>query len=269
MERCPNCSTPARHGARFCTTCGFRFDGGEEGSTSAEASVDSAPDHAKLANDPVNDEHAAVGWPTTPTPTENNLQVADPSSGESAAAEPVTDAESSTDYVGFWPEPSSDPWPSPVTTSSEADEQADSGPEASPQIEAAPTGSDPIDEAGHTTQSRETIIALLDQLRDAIGKIDLATSPDLSGVISDLEVAVTPPGALPADEVAELREALFTARERPRDIDTIVDLTKRIDTLVALVIAYDRAIAAIERSLAALKRAEPAAETIGPSPTAF
>jgi hypothetical protein len=110
---------------------------------------------------------------------------------------------------------------------------------------------------------------LLDQLRDAIGQIDLATSPDLSGVISDLEVAVTPPGALPADEVAELREALFTARERPRDIDTIVDLTKRIDTLVALVIAYDRAIAAIERSLAALKRAEPAAETIGPSPTAF
>jgi hypothetical protein len=110
---------------------------------------------------------------------------------------------------------------------------------------------------------------LLDQLRDAIGQIDLATSPDLSGVISDLEVAVTPPGALPPDEVAELREAVFTARERPRDIDTIVDLTKRIDTLVALVIAYDRAIAAIERSLAALKRAEPPAETVGPCPTAF
>jgi hypothetical protein len=39
--------------------------------------------------------------------------------------------------------------------------------------------------------------------------------------------------------------------------------------LVALIIAYDRAIAAIERSLAALKRAEPPAETVGPSPTAF
>jgi hypothetical protein len=96
---------------------------------------------------------------------------------------------------------------------------------------------------------------LLDELRQTISEIEpqAHSAADLSGVISDLEVAVNPPGAMAADDVAELRDALLAARERPRDIDTIVDLTKRIDAMLALVIAYDRTIAAIERSLAALR----------------
>ena len=96
---------------------------------------------------------------------------------------------------------------------------------------------------------------LLDELRQTISEIGLQahSAVDLSGVISDLQVAVNPPGAMAADDVAELRDALLAARERPRDIDTIVDLTKRIDAMVALVIAYDRAIAAIERSLDVLR----------------
>ena len=95
---------------------------------------------------------------------------------------------------------------------------------------------------------------LLDELRQTISEIGPQSAVDLSGVISDLEVAVHPPGAMAADDVAELRDALLAARERPRDIDTIVDLTKRIDAMVALVIAYDRTIAAIERSLEVLTR---------------
>ena len=79
--------------------------------------------------------------------------------------------------------------------------------------------------------------------------------PLRSGVIADLEVAATPPGAMPSDQLSELRDALFAARENPRDVDTIVDLTRRIDALVALVIAYDRALAAIERSLETLRNA--------------
>src|SRR5215213_9706725 len=30
MEHCPNCGTPARPGAKFCTTCGFRFSGDQD-----------------------------------------------------------------------------------------------------------------------------------------------------------------------------------------------------------------------------------------------
>ena len=94
---------------------------------------------------------------------------------------------------------------------------------------------------------------LLDELRQTISEIRPDSAADLSGVVSDLQVAVSPPGAMAVDDVAELRDALLAARERPRDIDTVVDLTKRIDAMLALVIAYDRAIAAIERSLEALR----------------
>ena len=94
---------------------------------------------------------------------------------------------------------------------------------------------------------------LLDELRQTVSEIGPHSRVDLSGVISDLEVAVNPPGAMAGDDVADLRDALLAARERPRDVDTILDLTTRIDAMLALVIAYDRAIAAIERSLEALR----------------
>ncbi len=95
---------------------------------------------------------------------------------------------------------------------------------------------------------------LLDEVRGIIATMSGASPLDLSGVIAELEVAVTPPGAIDADDLSALREALLTARERPRDLDTIVDLTARIDAMVALVFAYDRAIAAIERALDVLRR---------------
>ena len=104
-----------------------------------------------------------------------------------------------------------------------------------------------------TAEATARAMRLLDELRQTISEIGPQSAVDLSGVISDLEVAVHPPGAMAADDVAELRDALLAARERPRDIDTIVDLTKRIDAMLALVIAYDRTIAAIERSLDALR----------------
>ena len=88
---------------------------------------------------------------------------------------------------------------------------------------------------------------LLDELRQTISEIGPQSAVDLSGVISDLEVAVHPPGAMAVDAVAELRDALLAARERPRDIDTIVDLTNANRCDARLVIAYDRTIAAIER----------------------
>ena len=111
------------------------------------------------------------------------------------------------------------------------------------------------DNQADTADAVARAMRLLDELRQTISEIGLQahSAVDLSGVISDLEVAVHPPGAMAADDVAELRDALLAARERPRDIDTIVDLTKRIDAMLALVIAYDRAIAAIQRSLEALR----------------
>ena len=104
---------------------------------------------------------------------------------------------------------------------------------------------------------------LLDELRTAVASIEVGTPLDLSGVISDLEVAVNPPGALSPDERADLREAILRARERPRDLDTAVELSKRLDGIVALMFAYDRAMAAIERSLEVLRRDQPTATHAG------
>ena len=94
---------------------------------------------------------------------------------------------------------------------------------------------------------------LLDELRQTIAEIGPSGAVGLKRSHLHLEVAVNPPGAMAADDVAELRDALVAARERPRDVDTILDLTTRIDAMLALVIAYDRTIAAIERSLETLR----------------
>ena len=51
-----------------------------------------------------------------------------------------------------------------------------------------------------------------------------------------------------------LRDALLSARDRPRDLDTVLDLTGRIDSMVALAFAYERSHAAIERALDVLRR---------------
>jgi len=94
---------------------------------------------------------------------------------------------------------------------------------------------------------------LLDELRNTVAAIGGAQAPDLSGVIAELEVALTPPAALQADDLFALRETLHSAGERPRDIDTILDLTGKLGAMSALLIAYDRSIAAIERSLDTLR----------------
>jgi hypothetical protein len=97
---------------------------------------------------------------------------------------------------------------------------------------------------------------LLEELRNTVAIIGRTQAPDLSSVISELEVALTPPAALQAEDLASLRETLHTASERPRDIDTILDLTGKLGAMSALMIAYDRSIAAIERSLDTLRGTE-------------
>ena len=257
MDRCPNCGTPGRPGAKFCTTCGFRFPGDASDSEPAQ-------DHPNVAA-PETDEEPGLfpgamtdGWPSPPPPSETatggwDEQAAAP---EATTAEPAAMTESEGTSVS-WTADATDSWPAPPTAA--VADTPPSPPEPEPDVTIETTSSDGSHAAdGNEVETAEAIaraMRLLDELRQTISEIGLQAhrGDDLSGVISDLEVAVHPPGAMAADSVAELRDALLAARERPRDIDTIVDLTKRIDAMLALVIAYDRAIAAIERSLAALR----------------
>ena len=255
MERCPNCGTPGRPGAKFCTTCGFRFPGdasdGEPAHDHPDATAPDTDEEPGLFPGAMTD-----GWPSPPPPAETpaggwDEQAAEP---EATTAEPaeMTEAEGASDS---WAVSATDSWPAPPTAAVADTPPTEPEPEPEETIETA-SGDDSDAAAANQAETAEAMaraMRLLDELRQTISEIGPQSAVDLSGVISDLEVAVHPPGAMAADDVAELRDALLAARERPRDIDTIVDLTKRIDAMLALVIAYDRAIAAIERSLAALR----------------
>jgi hypothetical protein len=257
MERCPNCSTPARPGAKFCTSCGFRFPGdaseGEPDQDDRDATASANDDEPGLFPGAMTD-----GWPSPPPPAETVAGSWDEPAvtPPSAPAEPG-DVTEGAPTSNTWAADPVDSWP--MRPDVAAAETPSSDPEIQPDenVETAPV--DTPDVAPNTQtgsgDATERAMRLLDELRQTISEIGLQahSAVDLSGVISDLQVAVNPPGAMAADDVAELRDALLAARERPRDIDTIVDLTNRIDAMVALVIAYDRAIAAIERSLEALR----------------
>jgi hypothetical protein len=255
MERCPNCGTPARPGAKFCTTCGFRFPGdGSDG--------ESGHEHTTVATAATSDEEpglfpgaATDGWPTPPPPAEMEPAGWEAPSGAPGPASAETDETIEVDAASeSWTAGAVDSWPARPAVA-----VADASGESEPQHE-ADTASQPgdssvaaADNQADTADAVARTMRLLDELRQTISEIGPTSAVDLSGVISDLEVAVNPPGAMAADDVAELRDALVAARERPRDVDTILDLTTRIDAMLALVIAYDRTIAAIERSLETLR----------------
>jgi hypothetical protein len=252
MERCPNCGEPSRPGAKFCTSCRFQFPLAEGGNAAEAAEGPDGPEETEgNAAAGSNAAELNAGWPTAPgkdvyatwevaamatgglaESSENPEQRVWPavSSGSASAigTEEVHALNEGApgDGEGFWP-------------SFEPQQERSEAPRATDQPEPVP----PVARAE----------LLLDELKRLISELGRSSQPDLSSVISDLEVAVTPPGALAEDDLAELREALLRARERPRDLDTVIDLSQRIDGVVALIFAYDRASAAIERALAVLR----------------
>ena len=257
MERCPNCGTPARPGAKFCTTCGFRFPGDA-------SDVESGHEHTTVATTSTSDNEpglfpgaATDGWPTPPPPAETDLGGWEEPSGALTTESVETDETIEVDAASeSWTAGAVDSWPArPAVVVADA---PPGEPEPQPGEDTETLRVVSFDSADDNQTETADAVAramhLLHELRQTIAEIGSSGAVDLSGVISDLEVAVNPPGAMAADDVAELRDALVAARERPRDVDTILDLTTRIDTMLALVIAYDRTIAAIERSLDTLRR---------------
>ena len=252
MQTCPNCGSESRIGAKFCTSCGYRFVENGELDSQAHATRPSEPAPAWGATQFAADESVHhEGWPTAAASAEAAESGWENPAASAPATEPALSpvSESEMGAAGFWPEAASDTWPSATTAPILGASDGDAA--ANPPRESQAVQDD--EPGGGQKDAQTHALDLLDQLRAAILAPGAAGSADLAGVIADLEVAATPPGALPPDDLAELRDALFAARENPRDVDTIVDLTKRIEALVSLVIAYDRAIAAIERSLDALR----------------
>lgn len=256
MERCPNCGTPARPGAKFCTTCGARFAESDE--TTSVLPETEAPRTETPASESEPESSAETSdWPASPgdngaaTPSGWGAPRPDAESPEPGQSDEIVDVVAST-----WGTIAPATWPTPPEPATETGVEPTLASSFAPprDREANETASPDVGERESTARrARAEANELLDRLRETIARLGGAEDHELEDVIAELEVAVTPPGAIAPDAVAELREALLTARERPRDVDTMVDLSRRLDAIVALAFAYDRAVAAIERALEILR----------------
>lgn len=259
MERCPNCGQMGRAGARFCTICGYRIvdDAGNGESAGVEVA-----ENVEYGDGGTTASAESGGWPAPPasdTQAPDAAASAKSAGDEPASPEPSTPELTSEELPSIWSTDSGTTWPAASDPGSAEPARGES-----PALESAPALSEVVeietevavnnDFANPNTAQRDRALTLLDELRGIVGTMEGAAPPDLSGIIAELEVAVTPPGAVNSEELATLREALLSARARPRDLDTVVDLTGRIDAMVALIFAYDRAIAAIERALEVLRQ---------------
>ena len=292
MERCPNCGASTRTGAKFCTTCGFRLADAGPAADPGETAADSAPVDAPNATAgwPAPLDDAALAASETASTTDVSSNAADaPAPGPDSPADAeapggvddqVLDSSWPVAVPSAWssgwdtaPAPSTDAPdrdvavhadPSPdwmtVAVDHDPDASTDQGAEPStagalPDPDAAPIGAsraEPISpvESARTTDAAARAMALVDELRALLPALS-APAPNVASIADDLEAALAADGDDAADRSA-LRSALLAARDRPRDIDTVLDLTGRVDAMLSLLAAHDRAVAAIERAVGAL-----------------
>jgi hypothetical protein len=307
MERCPNCGAPARPGAKFCTTCGFRLS---ESSATSDPAADEATADPSRALPPNPDDDS----PLSPTVDEFGQDpAAAAASGEIGETDRATandglpaqdsedEAPADADQVlsSSWPAPEAAAWSSEWQTgdnSSETEPEPDRSAEPAPEADAiaawppppasieleaeeevessienvdeqAPAnefGEPPSSEAiplpasGYESPSDAAARAasLLDELRALLPELSApapAPAADLEPIAADLEAAIAALDEAEAAEQAALRVAMDEARTRPRDIDTVLDLSRRVDAVIALIDAHDRCVAAIERAVTALR----------------
>ncbi len=310
MERCPNCGASVRHGAKFCTTCGFRLPeelGEATSSGDAEATVGGVAAETPLAaaaadvggpQDAVQSGDfggAERGGTETPGPLGEVLpgwlsaSTATWGGGWRPSAEPESEPEAplaapeagtGTTEAGGGAEPI--PFPSvrptqvevpsigdaPDDAAAVADEDAAATALADPDV--APAAQAALAEAppavvtdGVTARDAPgdllaRVNGMLDELRGLLPALVAAPQapepgPDVEAVASELESARHHGDASRAREFEALRSALAAASDRPRDIDTMLDLVGRLDAVIALQEAHDRYAAVIDRAIATLR----------------
>jgi len=217
-----------------------------------------APETAELV--PQGDDWPMpVVEPGRDTPTQD----AEPSTApDSASDEMTTDAapppieqpgESLWDVL-----PAEDMPPVEEVAAPAPEEMAVAGTATSPDAQTGESGSEAqtADAARMSIDPAATapMMALLLEIRDLVAGIARAGGPggvDLGAVAVELASARAV-GAESADRIADLRQVLADAQDRPRDLGTAVALADRLDAIRALVESHDRATAAIDRALATL-----------------
>ncbi len=248
MEVCPVCGEQRRSSARFCTTCGQRF------ATDEMADIPAVPASPDVYLDP----HAGAdpvisGWPAPASQVE-----------ASPWAPPAEDR-------GGWPAPPMGPEggsDSSEVTWAEVAATAFGSPRRAPLVAERVTSSETIDEfeaieeadpepnqSGARTDDRlrERARSLISELREVIEGLTGESSSASGDLADELEISLTRPAALDGEALADLRTVAESAQARPRDLDTLTALTAQADTIVALIVGYERATAGIERAIETLR----------------
>lgn len=248
MEVCPVCGEQRRNSARFCTTCGHRFAADEIANAPIPPVSPDVSEESQASADPV-----IPGWP-----------VPSPSAGASPWASP-------TGSTGGWPAPplaadehndSSDvTWADVAATAFGAPRKAQ--PVALPELDADDSNEFELAEEAESDSElsdtpnddllRQRARTLLTDLREVIDGLTSDLPMANNDLAADLEISLTRPAALDGEALSELRIAAESAQERPRDLDTLTALTAQADTILALIVAYERASAGIERAIEVIR----------------
>lgn len=251
MEVCPVCGDQRRNSARFCTTCGHRFATDEI----ENAPLDPSPVSTNLdfhdSADP-----AISGWPAPTSPMASSPWA--PSAAETGGwpappVEPPTDSDA-TDVT--WAEVAA------TALHGTRSPKAAVAPEATGELKEALAvvedfPSDFPDFAPGEERSddllRQRARALLQELQETLEGLTGAPSTANDNLAGELEISLTRPAALEGEAITDLRSAAEAAQLRPRDLDTITALTAQADTILALIVGYERTTAGIERAITSLR----------------
>jgi hypothetical protein len=133
--------------------------------------------------------------------------------------------------------------------------------DAPPWIEPPAAPPSPIQSGNESSASPATGEALsraeslLDELRSLLpalaGPAPAASQTDLTGLREELARA-RDDASSNQTQLEALMGVVETARERPRDIDVMLDMSRHIDAIIALKGGYDRAMEAIDAALTRL-----------------
>ena len=204
------------------------------------------------------DTAAAPAWYAQNEPT---------ASEQPEAVEPIVDEESSADTDAQFADDSthkeSDPETESATNSTEESdvgearyfEVQDSAPPTVPAWQTAPESPDTAYANPLSGETLNRAYSLLDELSSLLPTLAMhavdANSTGSTGVADILIAARRETEADDAD-VSALMNTVELVRTRPRDIDGVLDLSRHVDTIVALKANYDRVRASLDEALAQL-----------------
>lgn len=105
-------------------------------------------------------------------------------------------------------------------------------------------------------------LALVDQLRDLLPALVFSEPATMQRVANDLATARDEADATRREDLDRLRGVLAVTREKPRDIDALVELGNHATELMELVTSYERYAGAIDRAVDELLQRPVGAEAI-------